>query len=242
MWKVTRAENGNLLVTTENKSVPGMRASVHFLPGPMRLAAFAATALELSGILTGHYERVGTAEGRDVSCRKGCGACCRQPVPISPAEAFLLAELVASFPPAKRKRTEALFRKGLNRVMTEMEDASPFDSASRYFRLGIACPFLVRESCSIHSVRPAVCREHLVVSPASHCAEFPHPGITLLSMNAPVRQALSELSSELLGWAPTVIPLVAALQWAEENREWGRREWDSDMLVDFLVAKMGVLR
>ena len=34
------------------------------------------------------------AEGRPVTCRAGCGACCRQLVPVSDAEARALARLV----------------------------------------------------------------------------------------------------------------------------------------------------
>jgi hypothetical protein len=41
----------------------------------------------------------------------------------------------------------------------------------RYFRLGIPCPFLENESCSIHPHRPLSCREYLVTSPAAKCAQ-----------------------------------------------------------------------
>ncbi|MCC6539421.1 MAG: YkgJ family cysteine cluster protein, partial [Bryobacterales bacterium] len=40
-----------------------------------------------------------------------------------------------------------------------------------FFALGIACPFLENESCSIHPDRPLICREHLVNTPAEWCAE-----------------------------------------------------------------------
>ena len=53
--------------------------------------------------------------GRKISCKAGCGACCRQLVPISPTEARHLAALVEAMPPERaaeiRKRFgEALFR------------------------------------------------------------------------------------------------------------------------------------
>jgi Putative zinc- or iron-chelating domain len=41
-----------------------------------------------------------------------------------------------------------------------------------YFALGIACPFLEEERCTIHKIRPLRCREYQVVSPAELCA---HP-------------------------------------------------------------------
>ncbi len=42
----------------------------------------------------------------------------------------------------------------------------------RYFALGIPCPFLEDERCTIHPIRPLRCREYMVASPAEHCA---HP-------------------------------------------------------------------
>ena len=42
----------------------------------------------------------------------------------------------------------------------------------RYFALGIPCPFLEDERCTIHQIRPLRCREYMVASPAENCA---HP-------------------------------------------------------------------
>jgi Fe-S-cluster containining protein len=41
----------------------------------------------------------------------------------------------------------------------------------KYFHQGIPCPFLESESCSIHPVRPLICREYLVTSPAKNCED-----------------------------------------------------------------------
>src|SRR5689334_17735423 len=42
------------------------------------------------------------AEGRSVSCCKGCGACCRQLVPIAETEARRIGELVEALPEPRR--------------------------------------------------------------------------------------------------------------------------------------------
>jgi hypothetical protein len=56
------------------------------------------TLHELSNrVAEGVEERV-QKNGLKISCRKGCGACCRQPVPISRAEARLLAGIVHGMP------------------------------------------------------------------------------------------------------------------------------------------------
>lgn len=42
------------------------------------------------------------AGGRVVSCRKGCGACCRQLVPLAWSEAYQPGELVNALPEPRR--------------------------------------------------------------------------------------------------------------------------------------------
>jgi hypothetical protein len=45
------------------------------------------------------------AEGKHISCQKGCSVCCRsQPVPITPPEAFALSRLVSAMPAERRKK------------------------------------------------------------------------------------------------------------------------------------------
>lgn len=121
------------------------------------------------------------AAGEHVSCRAGCGACCRQVVPISETEAFHLAEVVAAMPEDRKSRVTARFAE-VGRALAEsglldrFRSAAPFPPGElrqlgvEYFQLGLACPFLEDESCSIHPDRPASCREYLVTSPAVNCA------------------------------------------------------------------------
>ena len=110
-------------------------------------------------------------EGRSISCKAGCGACCRQMVPISKTEARRLAEVVAEMPDERRRQVEERFADAVEHFgsvgLLEATTASqpPIGSAYkdlglRYFEQGIACPFLEDESCSIHRERPLVCREY----------------------------------------------------------------------------------
>src|SRR5439155_26393738 len=119
--------------------------------------------------------------GQTVSCRAGCGACCRQLVPIAPLEARLLAELVESLPEPRRSAIEARFAAARERLaeaglLDKIEHPERYPDADlhalglEYFALGIACPFLEDESCSIYEERPIACREYLVTSPAERCA------------------------------------------------------------------------
>src|SRR5215204_6709152 len=108
--------------------------------------------------------------GEKISCKKGCGACCRQLVPISETEARWIGELVDRLPIQKQNKirdrfTEArrrLAESGLLDKLLHTEswgEGEGWSIAMSYFRLGIPCPFLENEACSIHKDRPIKCRE-----------------------------------------------------------------------------------
>jgi Fe-S-cluster containining protein len=120
--------------------------------------------------------------GENVSCTKGCGACCNQPVPISEIEAYHLAELVENMPEPKRSEVKKKFADACERfheinwfnrmenfVQLELNDRVSL--AVEYFSENIPCPFLEEQSCSIHQNRPLVCREYLVTTPAKYCSK-----------------------------------------------------------------------
>jgi len=173
-------------------------------------------------------ERAG-AEGRVVSCRKGCGACCRQIVPISEIEARRIGRLVEELPEPRRTEVRARFERARERLaeaglLSKLEnregfvegEIAPFGLA--YFHLGIPCPFLEEESCSIHAGRPISCREYLVTSPAANCAD-PKPGtIDQVELPTKVWTALARAGStgppaRFIPW----VPLVLAPDWASAH-------------------------
>ena len=133
----------------------------------------------LADQLTGIAEARAARDGNPVTCAKGCGACCRQMVPLSPPEARHIARVVEELPPERaaeiRRRfaaaTTAMETAGVTPTGHPDEDKAAYRAYGlAYFRQGVPCPFLEEESCSIHPVRPLVCREYLVTSPPSACA------------------------------------------------------------------------
>jgi Fe-S-cluster containining protein len=157
------------------------------------------------------------AEGREVSCRAGCGACCRQLVPVAPAEARALARLVEALPEPRRERVRRRFDAALDALeplgLMERLDQNRGDRqriAREYFAAGVACPFLEDEACSIHADRPLSCREYLVTSPPELCAAL-SPGIEKAPLEA--RPSLALLDADLRdGWLPLVLSLVQDAQ------------------------------
>lgn len=172
-----------------------------------------------------------TAAGLSISCRAGCGACCRQPVPIAESEAFALASLIRSWPAARRRRVEARFRESVAaleaagvlarlRALDEIEDDDERQSIGReYFALGLACPFLEDESCSIHADRPIACREYLVTSAAAECADPGPERIDLVPVPIRPSVALFRMTSEGMGERSHPLLLVLALERAARGSD-----------------------
>ena len=217
-------------------------------PRPMRLPELAFNFLDISSKLTDLAVAREAREGREISCRKGCGACCRQVVPLSPPEAWLVADLVAGMPPARQVEVRAAFaaasqtleESGVKAALSaRMESVDQMLAAALgYFQLGIACPFLRDESCSIHPYRPSICREYMVTSPAENCATLGKGPITRIPVHLRLSEALTNLTAKLLGTEPEVVPMTLALEWAEQHRDEGRRTWSARTLIEGLVAEL----
>lgn len=208
-----------------------LKMSVNVPAGPARLDDLVPVLQILSDKVVAVAEHEAQQQGQCVSCRKGCGACCRQLVPISPVEARHIARLVdqlpeprrsqivARFAAARRRLEEAGMWARLNNRQTWPKGSST-EVGLEYFRLGIPCPFLEDESCSIHRDRPLTCREYLVTSPAENCANPTSETIRWLPMPAKVWVAAARCEPDAGGgdqfnW----VPLVQALDWAPEHPE-----------------------
>jgi Fe-S-cluster containining protein len=169
-------------------------------------------------------------QGKCISCQKGCGACCRQLVPLSPADARHIARLVADMPAPRRTEIVGRFAAARNKLedagfWERLNDRAQWPEGDvsqigvEYFQLGIACPFLEDESCSIHRDRPLTCREYLVTSPAGNCASPSRDAIDCVPLPAKVWLSAARAESDFakseryIHW----IALIQALDWAAEN-------------------------
>jgi Fe-S-cluster containining protein len=216
-------------------SISSWRESIGNSPGPMRLSGLALHAMALSEILLVADESATEAAGSPVTCRKGCGACCRHVVPVSPPEAFLLAEVLEESRP-ENPEWEIGFDENMERLKREgLENASLINHADVYFSLRMPCPFLSEESCSIRARRPLACREHLVISSPAHCVSYPDPYIRPMDLSVSIREALSVVAAEAMSSAPEMIPLIRVRDWVAANGDAGEREWDAGILLDKLV-------
>ena len=187
--------------------------------------------------------------GRRVSCGPGCGACCRQVVPVSEAEATYIAELVDAMPAERQARVRERFAEATaalgEPVLALLRDSAKLKTLesrralhTTYFARRVACPFLEDESCSIHTHRPAACREYLVTSPPRNC-RTPGPN-TLEMVRLPVKPSEilycfgDGIGNETTRW----VPLVLALEWAEAAKHAPRTAWDGPQMFRNFVRQV----
>jgi Fe-S-cluster containining protein len=177
-------------------------------------------------------------------------------VPISPAEAVRLAEVVEAMPEERRAAVKQHFAgavkkleerglldrrapRGRAALVSAKKGAKAAweDVSRRYFEAKIPCPFLEDESCSIYPERPMVCREFLVTTPAERCATW-GPGVRAVPRLARMGEVMRELGNELLGRGDRDVPLALALEWAEAHGAALEFEGDGEELAMALVQRI----
>jgi Fe-S-cluster containining protein len=188
--------------------------------------------------------------GQAISCRKGCGACCRQLVPISPSEARALARVVAVLPEPRQSAVRGRFATALERLRDAgvlqplldrgREESTPLRPLGlAYFRQGVPCPFLEDESCSIHPDRPLACREYLVTSPAAECARPTPETVRCVPLPARTSAALRRVERDAAPDEAEWVPLVLALEYAAAHPDEPAPRPGQLLLADFFASLTG---
>lgn len=225
--------------------------------GQQAVAALLPAARQFSEQIVAVAVAAVESAGHTVSCRAGCGACCRQLVVISLTDAEALSQLVASMP-AER---QAIIRQRFADAIAQLENAGLLDAtepkgdrhlvqvlptidgepvkplAQRYFQQQIACPFLEEESCGIYLDRPLVCREYLVTSPAQDCSRLFELPVVRIEMPVRMGGVMIQLTHRLAGAPLEGIPIVLALEWADAHPHSLNRPQDGLAMLQQLVSQ-----
>lgn len=191
------------------------------------------------------------ANGKHVSCQKGCSACCRaQPVPVTPAEAHALTRLVEALPEPRRGEIRARFQDRVTRLRAAglfdllMREVPVLDkeqaraAARDYFALGLVCPFLEDDACSIHPHRPFVCRQYLVTSPAELCVDPLRNPVEVVPMPVKGAGAMLAAAEPVVGREQLTVPLVTALEYDTRHREELERTGDAELILRRWLAEL----
>ena len=210
-----------------------LRASAQLPTGHTTLTQLLPIIQNLENAIIGRVAEEAEAAGSPISCRAGCGACCRQMVPVSLFEAEALTEWMRSLPQERQAELTARFHhalsmlrdagvidKILNEEWVQAEDQTT-QLAIDYFHAYVACPFLENENCSIHPMRPLACREYLVVSPPELCQDPSIHDVTGVQLPLKLSRVLhsfgQQLARDVRGW----IPLVFLLAWGKNDAKPG---------------------
>jgi Fe-S-cluster containining protein len=231
-----------------------LRTTMSVPKGPLRVIELLPLVHSFADALAGAAIGMVEEEGQEVACKKGCGACCRQLVPVAEVEARYIravvhrlpeprrAEIGARFDQARRQLSEAgLLEKLLH--PDQWAEGEGLEVGMTYFYQGIPCPFLDHESCSIYEDRPLACREYLVTSPVEHCAQPRAETIKCVKMPLKVWTAVAALDEVPLGtcfirW----VPLIVAPDWAEAHPAEPPARPGPDVLQAFFDHLTGRLR
>ena len=227
--------------------------------GDCRVTDLLPAARSLSSSLSGAAVRDAALRGRPATCAAGCGACCRQMVGVSAIEAAGLALTVNALPQARRREVASRFADAVHqledagllnrdapkgqRTLKGMGKEGTPESGKRasktYFSLGIACPFLENESCSIYKERPLVCREYNVSSPPERCSDIDLAGVQKIAPPVHVGLSMSRVGHKLIDTTVRVLPLTLSLEWAQAHEDELNKVIDGDIAYALWVDQLG---
>lgn len=225
-------------------------AQVEVSDEPARLADLVPAIHELtSGMVAlsiGRAER----DGRNLSCRAGCGVCCCQLLPIAPAEVFYMVGRILALPIAERKPVldrftdieNRLRETGLvERVMALGDSDDNNRVASEYFGQHLACPFLVDQSCSIHEWRPIACREYNVTSPPQLCVDPFRAKVDTIRLHRRMSSGLSRFCTHVAGLPAGQVPLPLMFDYYETFKLIASKTWPGadlfNQAMSFVIGK-----
>ena len=180
--------------------------------------------------LTELAARASTRQGKSISCRAGCTACCHYLVGVSESEADYLAELVAQVPEERRTRIRERFQLVIEELeqcglldqmgnLAELSDEALDELSHKYLARWIPCPFLQDDRCSIYEHRPLTCREHLVTSPAENCSDLAGKDVERVPLPTSASHVLHRFADGKGDARPRIVALVLALQYAEQHKD-----------------------
>ncbi|MDQ4122202.1 MAG: YkgJ family cysteine cluster protein [Acidobacteriota bacterium] len=214
---------------------------------PVKMSRMLPIFQAMTSSFAGVGEAAAAARGEEISCKKGCGACCRQAVPLMEIEVYQIRDLVENMPEPRRSEIKRRFAEAFNYFVengwfekmshfNEMTIQEGLKTVMEYFYEGVPCPFLEDESCSIHLERPLICREYLVTSPAENCAN-PTPA-TIERAELPIKISPVILRFNRFG---RFVPLIAALEFAEQfsedETEKNGMEWMQEFFARLIEQK-----
>ncbi len=224
-----------------------LRLRVRVPDGPANLAVVMPLAGRLAEKIAQKVARRLRAEGKRITCRKGCAACCKYLVPLSVPELFQLGSDLAAMPPQLTRTVAERFASTMKRIVEAGPPSIPESSTVEaggincspagasgewYAKLEVDCPLLINRLCAIYTQRPIACRQHFVTSPARFCVGFQPGRGEVVSVPLNISHALSLLAAEMEQRSPEAVALPLAPHWLQSHQDRLRRTWPGRLLVE----------
>lgn len=183
-------------------------------PPTKNVGQSAQQARQLHMIMDSEIAEFKEAQKPPVSCRQGCGHCCKMHVGVTSAEADLLAKYLQFS--GRTVSTGTLQRQALYEGDDHWSGQPEADRT---------CVFLnSNQTCSVYPLRPMACRKHFVLSPAEDCNIENNPAGRTLSWIDVDAEILA--TAAMTHWPTGSLPamLLAALTRLEQEREHVEKE------------------
>lgn len=232
-----------ITIETPDGAMPPARVSIPDIP--MTLGHIVPPTQQLADGCVRLAVNAARREGRDISCRKGCGACCVQLVPLSIPEICFMVSTVreqgTDYETVVRSRfaslENALRERGLwDKLEGLRGNGDDSAAAAEYFSAGIPCPFVENGACSIHPWRPVACREYNVTSPPSHCSSPLDKKVERIRIHRRMTTALAKLASEFLESPVRLVPMPMLFWFWDSHPELEDLSWQAPVLFDRMLA------
>ncbi|MBN1578125.1 MAG: YkgJ family cysteine cluster protein [Chitinispirillaceae bacterium] len=227
------------LVTPHGK-LPPLSVKVSYLP--MRLSELVPLMQAICDKIVGQA-CTGLGSGEKVTCSKGCGACCRQVVPVSIPEALFLMEQMELMEPGRREITTHRLSNALTEcrrdglldaLLSAPSDQAAIGAAQEYFNRGIVCPFLEEGACSIHPARPFACREFNAVTPPKWCDDPFQNRVRRVPVVPKMTTVMARFAAKVLHERPVVLPMATIASEVTMKPSWKTEKRGIDMFSALL--------
>ena len=105
------------------------------------------------------------------SCTKGCSYCCYHPILVSPAEALYIKNRLRFAPQIldKIKPEWHIWHQKAQNLLKPLDAHNVLEFQRKYLEMGIKCPFLLDNLCSIYSFRPLICQTYFTQNSPDTC-------------------------------------------------------------------------
>lgn len=165
---------------------------------------------------------------RPIACQAGCAWCCTERIHVTPAEALRIAAWL-------RENVASQELAALRERLAEVASQTNGLTWQEHVRLRIPCPLLKNNFCSVHVVRPLVCRSHNSLDSKQCERHMQNPSEAIVAYKPQQEIANGTAKGLNAGLAAAgldgeFVELVSALRTIFDNEEIDQRWLDGERL------------